>query len=190
MAPSPPALTIRPARPEEYEALGKMLVSAYAALPGLPSRSQIADPEVSEYYDRLANVGGRAALPGLTVFVAESEGGRLAASIDFIADMTQYGVDGPVSKLTDAAAIRLLAVDDAFRGQNVGRTMTCHCIDHARSLGRARLVLHTTKLMPAAWTIYERLGFVRYPEIDFQQAGIYVYGFQLGLAGDAAAAAS
>jgi ribosomal protein S18 acetylase RimI-like enzyme len=181
MTPSIPAQTIRPARLEEYESLGKMLVSAYAALPGMPSTS-----EVPEYYDRLANVGSRAALPGLTVFVVESEDGRLAASVDFIADLSQYGYDGPVSKLTDAAAIRLLAVDDAFRGQNIGRTLTCFCIAHARELGKTRLVLHTTKLMQAAWTIYERLGFIRYPEIDFQQAGIYVYGFQLDLTGDAA----
>jgi ribosomal protein S18 acetylase RimI-like enzyme len=186
MTPSIPALTIRPARPEEYQTIGKMLVSAYVALPGMPARTDVSTPEVSNYYDRLANVGGRAALPGLTVFVAESEDGRLAASIDFIADMSQYGADGPVSKLTDAAAVRLLAVDDAFRGRNIGRTMTCFCIDRARGLGKTRLVLHTTKLMQAAWTIYERLGFVRYPEIDFQQAGIHVHGFQLGLAGDAA----
>ena len=178
MAPS--ALKIRPVRPDDYEALGRMLVSAYLALPGMPARDEYPD-----YYDRLANVGGRAAQPGLTVFVAESDDGRLAASIDFIADMSQYGVDGPVSKLTDAAAVRLLAVDDAFRGRNIGRTMTCHCIDHARNLGKTRLVLHTTKMMPAAWAIYQRLGFVRYPEIDFQQAGFDIYGFQLGLSGDA-----
>ena len=186
MTPSVPALTIRPARPDEYETLGRMLVSAYAALPGMPSRSDVSHRDISDYYDRLANIGSRAALPGLTVFVAESEDGRLAASIDFIADMSRYGVDGPVSKLTDAAAVRLLAVDDAFRGRNIGRVMTCFCVDRARGLGKTRLVLHTTKLMQAAWTIYERLGFVRYPEIDFQQAGITVYGFQLGLAGDAA----
>src|SRR5215470_7199917 len=162
MRPATSELTIRPARPQEYGVLGRMLVSAYAALPGMPSPAEVPD-----YYDRLANVAGRAALPGLTVFVAESDDGRLAASIDFIADMSQYGYDGPVSKLTDAAAVRLLAVDDAFRGQNVGRTMTCFCMDRARELGKARLVLHTTKLMPAAWTIYERLGFVRFPEIDF-----------------------
>jgi ribosomal protein S18 acetylase RimI-like enzyme len=180
-----PQLTIRPARTEEHDALGRMLVSAYSALPGMPTRNQQPD-----YYDRLANVGARAAMSGLTVFVAENEGGKLAASIDFIADLNQYGVDGPVSKLTDAAAVRLLAVDLAFRGQNIGRTMTCHCIDHARSLGKTRLVLHTTKLMPAAWTIYERLGFVRYPGIDFQQGGFDVCGFQLGLDGDAAKATS
>jgi ribosomal protein S18 acetylase RimI-like enzyme len=178
-------VTIRPARPEEYGKLGTMLVSAYAALPGMPSPAEVPD-----YYDRLANVAGRTALPGLTVFIAESDNGRLAASIDFIADMSQYGYDGPVSKLTDAAAIRLLAVDDAFRGKGIGRTMTRFCIDHARGLGKARLVLHTTKLMQAAWTIYERLGFVRFPEIDFQQAGIDVRGFQLSLADTAAAPAS
>ena len=112
---------------------------------------------------------------------------RLAGSIDFIADMTQYGYDGPVARLTDAAAVRLLAVDDAFRGKGIGRTMTCFCVDHARGLGKTRLVLHTTKLMQAAWTIYERLGFVRFPDIDFQQAGIDVRGFQLNLTGAPAA---
>jgi ribosomal protein S18 acetylase RimI-like enzyme len=183
MAPS--TLKIRPVRPDDHEALGRMLVSAYLALPGMPARDEYPD-----YYDRLANVGGRAAQPGLTIFVAESEDGRLAASIDFIADMSQYGYDGPVSKLTDAAAVRLLAVDDAFRGQNIGRTMTCFCMDRARELGKARLVLHTTKLMPAAWTIYERLGFVRFPEIDFVQSDINVCGFQLGLTDEAALAAS
>jgi ribosomal protein S18 acetylase RimI-like enzyme len=183
MAPS--HLKIRPARPDDYEALGRMLIAAYSALPGMPTRS-----EQPEYYDRLANVGGRAALPGLTVFVAESEDGGLAASIDFIADMSQYGVDGPVSQLRDAAAVRLLAVDLAFRGRNIGRMLTRHCIEHARGLGKTRLVLHTTKLMPAAWGIYERLGFVRFPEIDFVQSGIDVRGFQLALTDEAALAAS
>jgi ribosomal protein S18 acetylase RimI-like enzyme len=181
MTPPTSAQTIRPARPEEYDSLGKMLVSAYAALPGMPSPGEVPD-----YYDRLANIGSRVALPGLTVFVAESEDGRPAASVDFIADLSHYGYDGAVSKLTDAAAIRLLAVDDAFRGQNIGTAMTCFCIAHARELGKRRLVLHTTKLMKAAWTIYERLGFVRCREIDFQQTGIYVYGFQFDLTRDAA----
>ena len=66
-----PRLMIRPSRPEEYQTLGKMLVSAYAALPGMPSPAEVPD-----YYDRLANVAGRAALPGLTVFVAESDDGK------------------------------------------------------------------------------------------------------------------
>jgi hypothetical protein len=38
-----PALTIRPVRPQEYESLGKLLVKAYAALPGMPQPDEQPD---------------------------------------------------------------------------------------------------------------------------------------------------
>ena len=40
--------------------------------------------------------------------------------------------------------------------------------------------------MQTAWSMYEGLGFVRFPEIDFQQGKLDVFGFQLPLAGAAA----
>jgi GNAT superfamily N-acetyltransferase len=177
MKPSTPALTIRPARPEEYEALGEMLVSAYAALPGMPSPDEQPD-----YYAMLANVAGRTAKPALTVFVATNDAGQLLGSIDFIDDMTQYGSGGAASTVTDAAGIRLLAVDDAFRGKGVGKALTCFCIERARDIGKTRLVLHTTKVMQVACAMYEGLGFVRFPEIDFRQGNLDVFGFHLNLA--------
>ena len=42
-------------------------------------------------------------------------------------------------------------------------------------------MLHTTRMMQTAWAMYERLGFVRFPEIDFRQGNLDVYGFQLNL---------
>jgi hypothetical protein len=42
--------------------------------------------------------------------------------------------------------------------------------------------LHTTKAMPRAWAMYERMGFQRYVEIDFQQGSLEVFGFRLDLA--------
>src|SRR5882724_3119091 len=143
MTSSTSALTIRPARPEEYDALGKMLVAAYAALPGMPPPDEQPD-----YYAMLANVGGRAAKPALTVFVA---------------------------------------VDDAYRGKGVGKELTRFCIERARAIGKNRLVLHTTRVMQAAWAMYEGLGFVRFPDIDFRQGNLDVFGFQLNLASAAAA---
>ena len=178
MTSSTSALTIRPARPEEYDALGKMLVAAYAALPGMPSPDEQPD-----YYAMLANVGGRAAKPALTVFVATDDAG----STDFIDDMTQYGSGGTASAVTDAAGIRLLAVDDAYRGKGVGKELTRFCIERARAIGKNRLVLHTTRVMQAAWVMYEGLGFVRFPDIDFRQGNLDVFGFQLNLASAAAA---
>jgi GNAT superfamily N-acetyltransferase len=182
MTSSTSALTIRPARPEEYDALGKMLVAAYAALPGMPPPDEQPD-----YYAMLANVGGRAAKPALTVFVAIDDVGRLLGSIDFIDDMTQYGSGGTASAVTDAAGIRLLAVDDAYRGKGVGKELTRFCIERARAIGKNRLVLHTTRVMQAAWAMYEGLGFVRFPDIDFRQGNLDVFGFHLNLASAAVA---
>src|ERR1700759_3686120 len=107
MTPPAPGPTIRPVRAEEYADLGKLLVKAYAALPGMPQPDEQPD-----YYAMLANVAGRAAKPALTVFVATSDAGTLCGSVDFIDDMTQYGSGGTASTVTDAVGIRLLAVDD------------------------------------------------------------------------------
>jgi GNAT superfamily N-acetyltransferase len=172
-----PALTIRPARPDDYASLGKLLVAAYAGLPGMPSPQEQPD-----YYAMLADLAGRAAKSALTVFVATDERGRLLGSIDFIDDMAQYGSGGPASTVKNAAGIRLLAVDSAVRGKGAGKALTMFCIDRARSIGKARLVLHTTKAMQTAWTMYESLGFVRFPELDFRQGNLDVFGFQLPLA--------
>jgi ribosomal protein S18 acetylase RimI-like enzyme len=95
--------------------------------------------------------------------------------------MAQYGSGGTASSVTNAVGIRLLAVDSASRGQGIGRALTQFCIERARELGKARVVLHTTRAMQTAWAMYERLGFVRFPEIDFRQGNLEVYGFQLSL---------
>jgi GNAT superfamily N-acetyltransferase len=176
---TPPAmnLAIRPARAEEYEPLGKLLVKAYVALPGMPQPDEQPD-----YYAMLANVAARAAKPALTVFVATGDAGTLCGSVDFIDDMRQYGSGGPASRVTDAVGIRLLAVDDAFRGRGIGKALTQFCIARAQQLGKLRVVLHTTRAMQTAWTMYEGLGFVRFPEIDFRQGNLEVFGFRLDLA--------
>jgi GNAT superfamily N-acetyltransferase len=168
--------TIRQARADEYAALGKLLVSVYAALPGMPSPQEQPD-----YYAMLGNVAARAARPALRVFVAADKTGHLLGSVDFIEDMAQYGSGGTASTVTNAVGIRLLAVDNAARGKGVGKALTQFCIERARQLGKARIVLHTTRAMQTAWAMYERLGFARFPEIDFRQGDLEVFGFQLNL---------
>ncbi len=169
---------IRQARPGEYATLGKLLVSAYAGLRGMPTPEQQPD-----YYAMLADVAARAARPALAVFVAADGAGELLGSIDFIDDMTRYGSGGTAATVTDAAGVRLLAVNDVYQGKGVGKALTRFCIERARNAGKARLLLHTTKVMQAAWAMYEGLGFVRFPEIDFRQGNLDVFGFRLDLAG-------
>src|SRR5258707_12328618 len=100
--------------------------------------------------------------------------------------MPQCGPGGTASPVTDAAETRLLAVDDTCRGKGVGKELTRFCIERARAIGKNRLVLHTTRVMQAAWAMYEGLGFVRFPDIDFHQGNLDVFGFHLNLASAAA----
>jgi ribosomal protein S18 acetylase RimI-like enzyme len=78
--------------------------------------------------------------------------------------------------------VRLLAVAPAARGQGVGVTLMHECIRRARRSGAAALTLHTTDIMEAAVRLYERLGFVRARELDFEPApGVTIKGYRIGL---------
>lgn len=169
--------TIRRARAEELPALGQLLVHAYASLPGMPRIDQ-----QPEYYQMLSDVARRAGNPGITVLAAVGDSGEILGCVDFIEDMTQYGTAGAASRISDAAGVRLLAVSAEHRGKGIGRALTQSCIERARSLGRSAVVLHTTRVMQVAWKMYESIGFERFPEIDFRQGNLDVFGFRISLA--------
>ena len=66
------------------------------------------------------------------------------------------------------AEIRMLAVDRAGRGRGAGEALVRACVDRARGTeGCVRIVLSTQRTMHGAHRIYERLGFVRTPERDW-----------------------
>ena len=167
---------IRKARPEEFQALGQLAVAVYASLPGMPSMDEQPD-----YYGKLADVATRASNPAISVFTAVSPRGELLGCVDFIDDMKHYGSGGTAGTIADAAGIRLLAVKTECRGKGVGKALTRFCIDQASQLGRKAVILHTTRVMEAAWAMYAALGFVRLPEIDFVQGNLQVFGFRLEL---------
>lgn len=60
------------ARPDEYEAIGELLVHTYSTLPGMP---RVIDQP--EYYARLRDVGARAANAAITVMPIEQRLGSL-----------------------------------------------------------------------------------------------------------------
>jgi len=56
------------------------------------------------------------------------------------------------------------------------------CIRRARRLGAVCLNLHTTDMMQVAMRMYERMGFVRVPELDFHpHPGVTVKAYRLDL---------
>ncbi len=75
--------------------------------------------------------------------------------------------------------MRLLAVAKDFRNLGIGARLIDECEKLAQSKGFETITLHTTVLMQTAKLMYERRGYSRYPEIDFQPTpGFVVWGYK------------
>jgi GNAT superfamily N-acetyltransferase len=80
------------------------------------------------------------------------------------------------------AGIRLLAVLPAFRGHGIGQALMNECIRRCREQNVITIGLHTTGFMDVARRMYERMGFIRAPELDFHPApGAVVMAYRLDL---------
>jgi GNAT superfamily N-acetyltransferase len=83
---------------------------------------------------------------------------------------------------TEWPEVRLLAVLPSARGQGVGTALMAECVRRARQAGAAALGLHTMDMMRAAMRMYERMGFVHVPDLDFSPAhGVLLKGYRLDL---------
>lgn len=166
--------TVRNARPEEFEAVGQLMVRVYSQLDGFPK----AD-EQPAYYRTLAKVGDFTAKPLTELLVAESGDLKICGALVYFGDMQFYGSGGSAPREKNAAGFRLLAVDNAFRGAGIGKLLVQACIKKARESHRGQLVIHTTKSMLTAWKMYENMGFQRSEDLDFRQGDLPVFGFRL-----------
>ncbi|MGW5197099.1 GNAT family N-acetyltransferase [Streptomyces spiralis] len=148
-------IVIRPPEPGEYGTLGEITAQAYLG-DGL-----LDFGESDAYLGELRDVARRAAAAEVLVAVAE---GRVLGGVTFVPS------GGPMADIArpGEAEIRMLAVARAARGRGAGEALVRACLDRARATeGCVRLVLSTQRTMHAAHRIYERLGFVRAPERDW-----------------------
>ena len=160
-------MVIRDIRPDEYASVGELVVDVYRTIiPGL-----------DEYADELRTVAARIDA-GVLVWVAE-ENGALAGTVSYVPG------PGPYAEFDDAkgAGIRMLAVLPEFQGRGIGEALVRACLEQARAAGRERVYLDTTQWMEAAQRLYERIGFARAPELDWEPAtGVrlrkYVYALE------------
>jgi len=166
---------IRRAQPDDFEAIGKLMVSAYAALDGFPKPDQ-----QPKYYHMLANIGQFCDVPSAYLLVAAS-GNKIIGGVVYFNDMQYYGSGGSATAERNAAGFRLLAVSLESRGLGIGKLLTVACIDKAKANGHAQLIIHSTKAMQTAWQMYENLGFKRSEDLDFMQGALPVFGFRLAL---------
>ncbi|TJY37247.1 GNAT family N-acetyltransferase [Pontimicrobium aquaticum] len=162
---------IREAKPEEYSQLGKLMVLVYSQLKGFPKQD-----EIPSYYHVLKNVGEFTKQPKVKLFVAISKQGKVDGGLVYFGDISYYGAGGKATANQKAAAFRLLAINPETRGKGLGKLLINTCINQAKKEGHKHLVIHSTKSMMLAWKMYERMGFSRFSEIDFEQDNVSVYG--------------
>ena len=166
-------MVIREALPAEHAALGRVMIAAYSTLEGFADHD--AHPE---YFALMANIGRLAGQPGIQLLVAENEG-ELVGGVVYFAELGQYGVELAEA---DTSAFRLLTVAPAARGLGIGKALAVHCVELARGRRHRQVIIHTSPPMAIAWPMYERMGFLRAPELDFiAPTGIPISGFRLAL---------
>lgn len=116
--------------------------------------------------------------PGVELIVAESEGRIIGSVVLFPAKTDAY--EGYVEEL-DYPEIRMLAVSPEARGKGAAAALISECIQRTKAKGFSAIGLHTGEFMKKAIALYERLGFERLPQYDFQPAndGVTVKAFRL-----------
>lgn len=153
---------LRDARQEDREAVSALTLQAYG---------EYADRMDAEAWTGLEEALHRALAnddPSVMRIVAE-RGGEVVGSV-----MLWPPAADAYGGFTDALRwpeLRLLAVAPGARGLGVGRALVEECVRRARRMGATELGLHTSRSMEVAVGMYERMGFVRAPEHDFQPPG-------------------
>lgn len=118
--------------------------------------------------------------PGVELIVAEVEAAIVGSVALFPAKADAY--EGYLDEL-DYPEIRMLAVAPQYRGKGVASALVSECVKRSKAKGFRSIGLHTGEFMKPAVKLYEKLGFERTPEYDFQPAddGIIVKAFRLQL---------
>lgn len=147
-------LSIRPATDREWPEAGRITLAAYRA-------AGFIDDD-SEYAHELADTAGRAATTHLLVAIDD---GALVGTATLITDLTS-----PYAEIAQPgeAELRMLAVDPAHQSAGIGRALVEECLRGSAAAGCTRLVLSSRPEMTTAHRLYQRLGFTRSPERDWE----------------------
>ena len=168
--------SIRNAHPNEFKAIGQLMVEVYSQLEGFPK------PEAHPvYYEMLAKVGELTQKEGTELLVAVSSEGEIAGAVVYFNDIRHYGADDIAAHEKEAAGFRLLAVGPSTRGAGLGKRLTIECINKAKEANHKQVIIHSTNAMKLAWGMYERLGFRRSEDLDFSKGTLQIFGFRLKL---------
>ncbi|GAB4062824.1 GNAT family N-acetyltransferase [Angustibacter speluncae] len=159
-------MLVRPARDDELDQAGRLVAQAYRD--GDPTGTP--DP----YLEVVADA--RARSRDGEVLVAVDDDGTLLGSVTFAlppSPLAELGRD-------DEGEFRMLGVTASAQGRGVGAALVRACLDRSRAAGKAGVVLCTQEWMRSAQRLYERQGFVRDPDRDWQPVpGVQLLAYRL-----------
>jgi GNAT superfamily N-acetyltransferase len=158
---------VRPAHTDELPGIGELTVRAYA-------EDAFVDPS-EQYAHQLRDAVTRAREAEVYVALVED---CLVGTVTFCpqgSPWCELARDGE-------GEFRMLAVSPDSRRQGVAAALVGVCIERARELGYAALVLSSLPAQRPAHRLYEGLGFRRTPELDWSPAeGVDLLAFRLDL---------
>jgi ribosomal protein S18 acetylase RimI-like enzyme len=163
------AIEYRLARPDEYADAADVLIAAYVADGLIPSGTG--------YERHLADVAGRAADSEVVV---AAEDGVVLGTVTFCPN----GSGSAEISSPGEGEFRMLGVAPGARGRGIGAGLTAYCIERSRALGYTAVMLSTAPRMRAAHRLYEGLGFVRVPDLDWSpndQVDLLAYRLELSV---------
>ncbi len=150
-------IVIRPAREEEFSAVGELTARAYL------DDGLLTFAECDPYLDRLRDAGDRAAHAELLVAV-DAAADEVLGSVTYAAPGSRYAEVAGAGE----GEFRMLAVASAARRRGVAEALVRACLDRARRSGLERVVISSQQAMTTAHRLYGRLGFTRVPERDWE----------------------
>ncbi len=166
-------LQIRDSHPNDRDAIREITVSAY-------QEYAVLMPSHWEGY-RESILATLADVTPAEQIVAE-RGGVIVGSVLLYPAGTNVFSSEDVPVIREWPEVRLLAVAPKVRRQGIGAALMRECIRRARRAGASFLTLHTTDLMHAAMSMYERMGFLHAPDLDFYVSeDLTVKGYRLNL---------
>lgn len=163
-------IVVRKAREEEWDAVGSLTERAYRAY------GYFDNGIAPGYAVELADARPRAAAAELWVAVDGED--RLLGTVTICHPGTEYAEISRPGELE----FRMLAVDPTARGRGIGGVLIQSVLDRARDLAIPRVVLCTQDRMKSVHRVYERHGFTRLPDRDWDPLpDVHLIGFALDL---------
>ncbi|GIG67574.1 GNAT family N-acetyltransferase [Phytomonospora endophytica] len=166
------AVEVRVATPGDYPEAGRIAVDAYRKHGHLGD----ADGPASFYAEQLADAASRAA-DGTLLVAVDPETGDVLGTVAYL----EHGSPMAEMSAPGEAEFRMLAVDPRAERRGVGKALVNACVERARANGRTAVAICSRDdVAVGAMRLYERLGFVRTPEKDWEPvAGISLIGWRI-----------